>query len=322
MQHDKGLLIHEFLLKKGQIVDLRTPAEFKRAHIPKAINIPIFSDEERKEVGKVFKLQGPFKAMQLGLKYVGPKLSDIVTRLKENKKFPIQVYCSRGGMRSQAMVWLLNFCQLDTHFLISGYKSYRRWTLDLFSKNYTFYLLQPFLGSSMSAHLKKLKENQEQVLDFEDLANFSSELLPRPTKEQPTTEHFENLIADQLCHFDFQKPIWLQKVGKSVGDCKIPHGILKHLKVSPLYLFNVEKEKRIQNIADTLEKLESDKILSMISLFKKKLGTFKFKSLTQALEEKKYLLIADMLVMHFDKISSFHLKKHRGNLVPMDSINL
>lgn len=318
MQQDKGLSIHEFLSKEGQIVDLRTPSEFKKGHIPGAINIPIFSDAERKEVGKVFKLQGPFKAMQLGLKYVGPKLSEMVTLLKENKKFPVLVYCSRGGMRSQAMVWLLNFCQLNTHFLISGYKSYRRWALDLFSKNYTFHLLQPLLGSSMHMRLQELKKDHKQVLDLEELANYSLELLPKSTKEQPSTEHFENLIADKLYKFKAGEPIWVQRVGKNIGECKIPHSILKHLKVSPLYLLNVEKEKRIQNVAETLETIESKEIFSMISFFKKKLGSLKFSALAHALEKKEHQVIAEMLITHFDKISSFHLRKHRGNLVALD----
>ena len=39
------------------IIDVRTPAEFKIGHIPGAINIPLFSNEERAHVGTVYKKQ-------------------------------------------------------------------------------------------------------------------------------------------------------------------------------------------------------------------------------------------------------------------------
>ncbi|MCK4956832.1 MAG: tRNA 2-selenouridine synthase, partial [Candidatus Cloacimonetes bacterium] len=33
------------------VMDVRSPSEFAKGHIPKAVNIPLFSDEERADVG-------------------------------------------------------------------------------------------------------------------------------------------------------------------------------------------------------------------------------------------------------------------------------
>ena len=49
----KTIKIHEFIKisKDLPIIDVRTPAEFSDGHITGALNIPIFSNEERAVVG-------------------------------------------------------------------------------------------------------------------------------------------------------------------------------------------------------------------------------------------------------------------------------
>jgi tRNA 2-selenouridine synthase len=37
--------------KQYPLIDVRSPAEFERAHIPGAISFPIFTNEERAQVG-------------------------------------------------------------------------------------------------------------------------------------------------------------------------------------------------------------------------------------------------------------------------------
>ncbi|WP_035720686.1 rhodanese-like domain-containing protein, partial [Gracilibacillus boraciitolerans] len=52
---------------KQVIVDVRSPQEFQEATIPGSINIPLFSDQERAEVGTIYKQQGPEAAKEKGL---------------------------------------------------------------------------------------------------------------------------------------------------------------------------------------------------------------------------------------------------------------
>ncbi len=49
----KQLEISEFLAKSRDIpiIDVRSPAEYSKGHIPKAHNIPLFLDDERAEIG-------------------------------------------------------------------------------------------------------------------------------------------------------------------------------------------------------------------------------------------------------------------------------
>ena len=46
--------LKEFRNSSGPLVDVRSPSEFSKGHYPGAINLPLFSDEERIEVGKTY----------------------------------------------------------------------------------------------------------------------------------------------------------------------------------------------------------------------------------------------------------------------------
>ena len=54
----------------GRLVDVRSPGEYQQGHWPGAINIPLFSDEQRAEVGTTYKQQGRHQAVELGLELI------------------------------------------------------------------------------------------------------------------------------------------------------------------------------------------------------------------------------------------------------------
>ncbi|MER3472363.1 MAG: tRNA 2-selenouridine(34) synthase MnmH, partial [Chitinophagaceae bacterium] len=102
------ILIHEFLQQKGLLVDVRTPSEYGHAHIPGAVNLPIFDDEERKIVGTTYKQNSRETAIKIGLDFFGPKMRKMVEEVEglAPRASNIRLYCWRGGMRSAAIAWL------------------------------------------------------------------------------------------------------------------------------------------------------------------------------------------------------------------------
>lgn len=68
------------------IIDVRTPAEFVSGHIPGAINIPLFSNVERAEVGTIYKKRSSEEAYDLGYKFVEPKLEKFISESKKSCK--------------------------------------------------------------------------------------------------------------------------------------------------------------------------------------------------------------------------------------------
>ena len=68
--------IEEFLALANQfpVLDVRSPGEYLHAHIPTAVSLPLFTDDERKIVGTAYKQQSREIAIKLGLDFFGVKM--------------------------------------------------------------------------------------------------------------------------------------------------------------------------------------------------------------------------------------------------------
>jgi tRNA 2-selenouridine synthase len=121
------ILDAEAFLAKAEtlpVIDVRTPAEFEQGHIPGAINLPIFTNEERAQVGTKYKRASKESAVILGLEIVGPKLATFVKRAKKiapGRK--LLIHCWRGGMRSGSMAWLFSTAGFEAEILEGGLQS-------------------------------------------------------------------------------------------------------------------------------------------------------------------------------------------------------
>lgn len=76
--------IEEFLRlsKHHLLLDVRSPSEYRHAHIPGAISFPLFTDEERKIVGTAYKQESREKAIKIGLDFFGPKMRKMVEEVE------------------------------------------------------------------------------------------------------------------------------------------------------------------------------------------------------------------------------------------------
>ncbi|MEO6844489.1 MAG: rhodanese-like domain-containing protein, partial [Ginsengibacter sp.] len=169
------------------ILDVRSPGEFNHAHIPGAYSVPIFTDEQRAIIGTAYVQQSRQVAVDYGLNYFSERMkeipreiSDIMERGQRNEIFSsypasestgFLVHCWRGGMRSEAVAWLLSLYGYKIYVLSGGYKAFRRWALAQFEKQYSLKVLGGFTGSGKTEVLKELKRNGKTVINLEELAN-------------------------------------------------------------------------------------------------------------------------------------------------------
>ena len=206
--------IEQFLLLADThpVLDVRSPAEFKRAHIPGAVALPLFSDEERKQVGTTYKQVSREAAIKIGLDFFGPKMrrmveeveallksssSPIGDRTSNNKT--VLVHCWRGGMRSAGVAWLLDLYGFKVYTLAGGYKAYRNHVLDILSAPHNFQVLGGYTGSGKTFLLHHLRKLGENVIDLETLASHRGSAfgaIGQP--EQPAQEMFENLLSQEI----------------------------------------------------------------------------------------------------------------------------
>lgn len=69
-------------MEKKQLtwVDVRSPSEYRNATIPGSVNIPLFNDEERAEVGTIYAQAGNRAAKERGLE-IFRKSCPVLSRL-------------------------------------------------------------------------------------------------------------------------------------------------------------------------------------------------------------------------------------------------
>ena len=88
------------------LVDVRSPGEFQQGHIVGAVNIPLFSDEERAAVGTIYKKKTKEKAIELGYEYVTTKLQWFLDESATVAKGGvIAVHCWRGSRSWHFIGW-------------------------------------------------------------------------------------------------------------------------------------------------------------------------------------------------------------------------
>ena len=187
-----------------KIVDVRSPGEFQEGHIPQAVNIPIFNDQERSEVGILYKNIGRVEAIQKGLSFVGPRMEKLAKQaLQYAVNQSIKVTCWRGGMRSEKMAWLFELVGLKVYVLEGGYKAYRNYILDTFRNIPQLVVIHGPTGSGKTDILKSLKEKGEQVIDLEEIAcHRGSAFGAIGMGSQPTTQQFQNRLFEEFEKFD------------------------------------------------------------------------------------------------------------------------
>jgi tRNA 2-selenouridine synthase len=320
--------ITEFLqgAKEHLLLDVRSPAEYEHAHIPGAINLPLFSNEERKIVGTAYKQESREKAIKIGLDFFGPKMRPMVEeveRLIANKQQAtgkesnrLFVYCWRGGMRSGAVSWLLNLYGFNVSTLAGGYKVFRNQVLKTFVQPFHFQILGGYTGSGKTVLLNEIEKRGETVIDLERLAchkgsAFGNIKMP----QQPTQEMFENLLAEELWKKaggnrqramegfaeEFYSPIWLEDESQRIGNLNIPMELWQTMRTSPLYFLEIPFEERLNYLVTEYGVWDVQKLMDATQRISKRLGGLETKNALAFLEEGNIREAFRILLRYYDK---------------------
>ena len=298
------------------VIDVRTPAEFDEGHLPGAINIPVFSNEERAKVGTTYKQVGKEQAIEEGLGYVGPKMQELATRAKEiAKDGQVKVYCWRGGMRSEKMAWLFELVGLKSTVLKGGYKAYRKKVADSFKELTNLIVLQGATGSGKTAILSEMDKLGEQVLDLEGLANHKGSAfggLGMP--EQPTTQQFQNNLEGKLRTFRPGKTIWIESESMTVGRVYLPESLWDSMNVAPRVVIDVSREHRLDRIVEEYGAFPVDILVDRVKKLAQRLGGQNVNRVVDFIESGDIRSAADILLTYYDKSYAYSAEKYKNNV--------
>ena len=311
-------------VKEGTLfIDLRSPGEFKDSTIPGAINIPLFNDGERQEIGTVYKQESIEKAKQMGVEAVSRKLPEIYKDIVDLKKQyrNMVVFCARGGMRSGTICSLLNSLGLNVWQLRGGYKAYRSVVNEQLLKIHeeiVYLVLHGFTGSGKTEILHRLAKRGLDILDLEEAANHRGSLFGSVGMgEKRGQKQFEALVYQQLKGRKTNY-IFVEAESKRIGNAVLPDYLSTSLKKGKHILVEANSEIRAERIVKEYMQAPNaqEEIVQALDKLKKYLGTKEIEKYLELVNDQHYQQVAqELLEKYYDPMYNHKQKNYHYQLV-------
>ena len=269
----KEISFQESLAIENSIyIDVRSPHEFEEDHVAGSLNIPLFDNGERREIGAIYRMAGRYDAIVRGTEIVGEKLRDIMHALLEHKDKSILVQCARGGMRSGSLVSLLDSLGLSVYKIKNGYKGYRRFVIDSLASlelKAPLFVLQGLTGSGKTEIIRRIP----QGIDLEDMAGHRSSVFGGIGTIRKTQKRFESLLFDRMRRLEGAPYILIEGESRKIGNLHIPDSLYSLMKKSPVIYIDTPMERRIEIIYNEYHAYCDDtNIPAIVKSLKAKLG--------------------------------------------------
>ncbi len=308
----RQISIREALKNQQQVtlIDVRSEGEFEAGHIPGAISLPLFTNTERAEIGTLYKQQGQQPAILRGLEIVGPKMRALAEAgLKHAVEGRIAVQCWRGGMRSASVAWLFERVGLNVDTVVGGYKSYRRLCLELFNAPWKLLVIGGKTGSRKTQILTELHTQGANTIDLEALANHRGSAFGSfHESEQPTQEHFENLLGHELFRCENQKTVFVEDESMLIGRLHIPQPFWGQMRTSKVVVLEWPVEKRVEYLLQSYRD-SAEKLRASLASIRKRLGDERHKRALLALDEGHLDEVCRITLDYYDRAYAFGLSK-------------
>ncbi len=318
----KEISIEEALkLQEAIIIDVRTPKEFEEDHIPSALNIPLFDDDERAIIGTLYKQKGKQIAVSTGIEVTSPKLKDFYnTYLALSKEYNnIVIYCFRGGMRSGSLATFLDSMGITVSKIDGGYKAYRNYVIDYLENlkmNHQFIILHGHTGTGKTMLLEELDILGCTVLNLEALAQNSGSVYGEIfySGKAPTQKWFDSLVVDILRNSKY-KNILMESESKKIGKVNLGKSFWDNMLDGKHILINSTPEKRVNRLVEdyTRYNTKDDEYLKKSTArLKDTIGNKAVDELISQIELKEYGVVADFLIKnYYDKLYVYSIDKYK-----------
>ena len=187
--------------------------------------------------------------------------------------------------------------------LKDGYKRYRNWCLEKFTRPHKLIVMSGKTGSQKTERLFGLHEVGEAVIDLEGLAHHKGSAfgaLGQP--EQPTQEHFENKLAHAL-FFELKKdqPVWYENESRLIGKVRIPDPLFDKIVIAPRVEIQPSFENRFDFLMENYGCFPSDELIEKTQLLTKRMGLEANKKSIEALENGDKTEWLTLLMHYYDK---------------------
>lgn len=286
----------DFFLKYRTFIDVRAPVEFESGHLPGASNLPLLDNNQRAQVGTVYKKFGQEAATSLGHTLISGevKAERIQNWLKHLREFPDSlIYCARGGLRSQISQRWLEEAGCPAIRIEGGYKLARQKLLEILQSNFSVVTLGGLTGSGKSKLLNSI-EGHVKSINLEELAVHRGSAFGKLLMKQPSQSLFENLLAVRLFpQMSSSGPLIVEDESRLIGKCCLPEVFYQQIRSAPCIFIEEKIENRTENILNDyvlrpLNTQSSDQIFSgfyaSLKSISKKIGGLEYQKIFELMQ--------------------------------------
>lgn len=288
------------------LVDVRSPGEFEEATIPGAVNLPLYSNEERKVIGTVYTQESVDKAKRLGVEAASkhlPMIYEEITNL-EKKYSKLVLFCARGGMRSSSLVSLFTPLGVNAYKLTSGYKGYRAFINEELPKlisKIKFVVIHGNTGVGKTKILKTLKNMGYDVLDLEECANHRGSLLGGIGLGAPNSQKmFESMVFEGLKNRN-NDTVFVEGESKRIGRVIMPEFLFHSMGDGIHIKVEADIDLRVSNILEEYVGKNNDEIVEALNFLRKHISSKKIDKYIEMIRANDFEeVIRELMEKYYD----------------------
>jgi len=329
------------------LLDVRAPVEFLKGAFPAAHNIALLDDDERAQVGTMYKRAGQEAAIILGNRLVSghSKAQRLLAWEQWLRSHPgAWLYCFRGGLRSRTVQGWLREAGIECPLVPGGYKAMRQGlidTIDAAPQRHSLIIVAGRTGSGKTHLLNALPDS----LDLEGFAQHRGSAFGTKLGGQPTQINFENAVAVRLLKLQREQnsDLFVEDESRAIGSLSLPTSLHTAMKASPIALIEEDLEFRTQTILNdyigenSRQFLEADPdrglehfyeyLLGSLAKIQRRLGGENYSALQDLMEDAlsaqmngegdQYhaLWIRKLLTDYYDPMYAYQLSKRMERVV-------
>ncbi|MDD2852372.1 MAG: tRNA 2-selenouridine(34) synthase MnmH [Desulfuromonadaceae bacterium] len=299
------ILFTPHLIDTYCLIDVRTPLEYEEDHIPGAYNVPLLNNEERVEVGTIYKQVGPTEARRRGLELTCSRFYGMVEQIISlSAGKPIVVYCWRGGLRSYSVAMLVETCGTEARQLSGGYKAFRAQVSDYFDRcdfPAPLIVMHGMTGTGKTTFINGLNSLQWATIDLEGIACHRGSAFGALGLEQNVSQkQFETLLWDAFRRLQPDRPIVLEGESQRIGRYSLPGSLYEKMAGSCKIWCHAAIETRIERLSAEYARLEyQPAMLEALDRIRKKLGGTRYTDLKNSIESWDVAEIARSLIVEY-----------------------
>lgn len=299
------------------IVDVRSPKEYQEATIPGSVNIPVFNNAERAEIGTLYKQVSKEAAKERGLQIFSQKLPAFIKEFQAIET-PITLFCWRGGMRSKAAATTLSLMDIHVNRLQGGIRSYRQWVVSELKKEHfppTLYVLEGYTGTGKTVILEKLAADGYPIINLEKLAGHRGSIFGQIGMRPNNQKTFDSLLVEDLIQYKDEPFVWIEGESKRIGRATIPEFLYRKKENGIYFKIHMPMKERIKNILHEYHPEDyPEKFIESFQFVKKHIHTPVAKQIETDLNNGDYASAIQLLLEHYyDPRYDYANKSHVNN---------